>query len=122
MSFWELLVVAIVGLLVVGPEKLPDTIRSSMLWFGRLKRGLNSTRTEFEQQLGLDDIRRELHNEKVLESLRALEQTHKKAADAAHNISNDIGNTIHAEAERIDDELEHDPSIQTTHAQPVDKQ
>jgi len=73
MSFFELLVIAVVGLLVVGPERMPEAIRNGMLWFGRIKRTLNNTRQEFEQQLGVDEIRRELHNEHIMQSLKAME-------------------------------------------------
>ena len=68
-SFFELLIVAIVGLVVIGPERLPETVRSISLWIGRLKRSLRETRSELEKQLGADDIRRQLHNEEVMQSL-----------------------------------------------------
>lgn len=68
-SFFELLVVTVVGLVVIGPERLPETIRSISLWIGRLKRSLRETRTEIERQIGADDIRRQLHNEEVMRSL-----------------------------------------------------
>jgi len=58
MGFAELIVIAIVGLIVVGPDRLPQTIKSGLVWMGRIKRLINETRTEFEQQLGVDEIRR----------------------------------------------------------------
>lgn len=70
-GFFELLVVAIVGLLVIGPERLPETIRTLSLWVGRIKRSLSATRAELEQQLGADDIRRQLHNESIMRELNA---------------------------------------------------
>lgn len=70
-GFFELLVIGVVALLVIGPERLPDTIRSAALWWGRLKRAIQSTRTEIEQQIGADDIRRQLHNEEVMQRLQA---------------------------------------------------
>lgn len=72
MGFAEIFVIAIVGLLVIGPDKLPQTIKTCLLWFGRLKRLINDTRSEFEQQLGVDEIRREIHNDEVMASLKAL--------------------------------------------------
>lgn len=70
-GFFELILVAIVGLVVIGPERLPETVRTVSLWIGRLKRSLRETRTELEQQIGADDIRRQLHNEEVMRSLNA---------------------------------------------------
>jgi sec-independent protein translocase protein TatB len=72
-GFAELIVIGIVGLLVIGPDRLPETIRTAALWFGRLKRGLSSARQEFEQQIGADDIRRELRNESIMAELKKIE-------------------------------------------------
>lgn len=77
-GFFELLLVAIVGLLVVGPERLPDALRTGALWWGRLKRSLRETRNELEKELGADDIRRELHNEEVMRSLETLRTTRRE--------------------------------------------
>lgn len=76
-GFFELLLIAVVGLVVIGPERLPGAIRSGALWWGRLKRSLRETRVELEKQLGADDIRRELHNEEVMRSLEALRESHQ---------------------------------------------
>ncbi len=74
MGFLELVVIAVVGLLVIGPEKLPDTIKVGVVWVSRIKRMISNTRNEIEQQIGMDEIRRELHNEEVLESLNAIKR------------------------------------------------
>jgi len=36
-GFPELVIIAIVSLIVIGPEQLPSTLRTLALWFGRLK-------------------------------------------------------------------------------------
>ncbi len=72
-GFTELLVIGVVGLLVIGPDRLPETIRTAALWFGRLKRGLSRFREEFEEQIGADDIRRELRNESIMAELKKIE-------------------------------------------------
>lgn len=69
MGFFEILLIAIVALFVVGPERMPEAVRSVALTIGRIKRSFNSARTELEKQIGTDDIRRQLHNESVMESL-----------------------------------------------------
>lgn len=74
-GFLELLLIAIVGLFVIGPERLPDTIKTCVMWFSRIKRNLLETRQEIEKQLGADEIRRELHNEQVLRNLEKMKDT-----------------------------------------------
>jgi sec-independent protein translocase protein TatB len=68
-GFSELIVCAIVALVVIGPERMPEAVRTVGLWIGRLKRGLRETRSEIERQMGVDDIRRQLHNEDIMRSL-----------------------------------------------------
>lgn len=65
-SFSELLLVGLVALVVLGPERLPGAARTAGLWIGRLKRSFNSIKMEVEREIGADDIRRQLHNEHIL--------------------------------------------------------
>jgi sec-independent protein translocase protein TatB len=73
-SFTELLLVGLVALLVLGPERLPGAARTAGLWIGRLKRSFNAIKTEVEREIGADEIRRQLHNEHIL----SLEQEARK--------------------------------------------
>lgn len=68
-GFTELLLCLVVALVVIGPEQLPGTVRTVGLWIGRMKRSLRDTRNEIERQIGADDIRRQLHNEEVLQNI-----------------------------------------------------
>ncbi len=68
-GFLELLVIALITLVVMGPERVPESIRAISLWFGRLKQIWAKTRQEIENEVGMDDIRHQLHNEEVLRDL-----------------------------------------------------
>ena len=68
-GFLELLVIALITLVVMGPERLPEAIRAISLWFGRIKQIWAKTRQEIENEVGMDDIRHQLHNEEVLREL-----------------------------------------------------
>jgi len=70
-GFPELLVILFVGLLVVGPEKLPQIIKTSTRSFEAIKSYLNQTRSEIEKSVGMDEIRQDLHNEKIMKDLKA---------------------------------------------------
>ncbi|TBN43076.1 Sec-independent protein translocase protein TatB [Pseudomonas sp. BGI-2] len=73
-SFSELLLVGLIALLVLGPERLPGAARTAGLWVGRLKRSFNAIKQEVEREIGADEIRRQLHNEHIL----SLEQEARK--------------------------------------------
>jgi sec-independent protein translocase protein TatB len=68
-GFLELLVIALITLVIMGPERLPEAIKTISLWIGRLKQQLAKTRQDIENEVGMDDIRHQLHNEQVLKDL-----------------------------------------------------
>ncbi len=77
----EILLILVVTLLVIGPEKLPETLRALGLWFGRLSRSFNSVKSEIEKEIGMDDVRRQLHNEAVMQEMKRIEEEVKGAID-----------------------------------------
>ncbi len=79
-GFSELLLVALVALLVLGPERLPVAARMAGLWVGRLKRSFNSIKDEVARELGADEIRQQLHNEKILELEREMQKNLQSTA------------------------------------------
>lgn len=86
MGFFEILIIAVVALLVVGPERMPEAVRTIALTLGRIKRSFDSARTEIEKQVGADEIRRQLHNEAVMSNLADLK---KGLSDVDKDIDND---------------------------------
>ena len=60
-SFGELMVVALVALVVLGPERLPKAARFTGLWVRRARAQWYSVKSELEQELASDELRRSLH-------------------------------------------------------------
>jgi len=77
-GFTELVIVAIVGLLVIGPERLPGAIRTASAWLGRIRRGFNDIKQEVEQ---------ELHNDAVMQELK---QTGEQLREESSQLSADV--------------------------------
>ena len=69
----ELMLIVLVTLLVIGPERLPEVLRTLGLWFGRLSRSFTALKVEVEQEIGMDDVRRQLHNESVMAEMQKIE-------------------------------------------------
>ncbi|WP_437994240.1 Sec-independent protein translocase subunit TatA/TatB [Sorangium sp. So ce145] len=67
-SFGEIMVLAIVGIIVVGPRRLPAMMRSAGSWIAKLRR----LSTELRTQSGIDDLIRQEGLERELRELRAL--------------------------------------------------
>ena len=69
LGFLEMVVVAVVALLVLGPDKLPGAVRTVGLYVGRIKRGMAEVRSQVEREIGADELRQTLHNEKIMADL-----------------------------------------------------
>ena len=82
-GFPELMLVAIVGLLVIGPNRLPEALRTLGLWLGRLRRSFNTVKAEIEKEVGMDEVRRQLHNEAVMDEMKRIEREVKDTGKAA---------------------------------------
>ena len=62
----ELFLVLVIGLVVLGPERLPEVVKSvtrSMKW---IKKIITSTKEEVSKKIGLDEVYQDLRNEEIL--------------------------------------------------------
>lgn len=60
-GFWELLLIALVALVVVGPERLPKLIRVTGLWLGRANASVQSIRSEISRELRAEELKQALN-------------------------------------------------------------
>lgn len=73
-GFSEILLLVAIALIVIGPQRLPEAARFLGYWIGKLRRSLQNARRDMERELGIDDIRREVHNQLLLEQLESERQ------------------------------------------------
>jgi len=60
LGFTEILLIAVLALLFIGPDKLPDTMKTIARTLGKLKRMLDDTKSTIEQELRVDELRQEV--------------------------------------------------------------
>jgi sec-independent protein translocase protein TatB len=106
-SFSELLLVGLVALLVLGPERLPGAARTAGLWIGRLKRSFNAIKQEVEREIGADEIRRQLHNEHIL----SLEEEARKIMSPQQQPANPAPAAEPPPAEPVVSSIPNTPSV-----------
>ena len=84
-GFWELGLIALVALLVVGPERLPKLARTAGLWLGRGRRLLSSVKADIDRELKeiLDKQARNNPLEEILEDTQETLQDSGRAAESA---------------------------------------
>ncbi len=55
-GFWELSLIAVVALIVFGPEKLPGAARTAGLWVGRARRFVSSVKQDIDREIHLQEM------------------------------------------------------------------
>ena len=53
-GFWELAIISVVALLVMGPEKMPALVRDVSKWMRAIRNFVSQTRSEIEREFTLD--------------------------------------------------------------------
>lgn len=79
-GFWELVVIGVVALLVVGPERLPRLAAEAGMWFGKLQRFIRKTRTDIENELHQYEIQQAIreHERKFQELKQLVDETSRE--------------------------------------------
>jgi sec-independent protein translocase protein TatB len=98
-SFGKLLLLAVVALIVLGPERLPHAARTAGLLLRRMRSGWDNVRAEVEREIQAEEIKRTLRE--TAESARAtrdsvrddIRATHTSVREDFRNASDDVRQT-----------------------------
>jgi len=72
-GFSELMVIAVVALIVIGPERLPKVARTVGHLFGRMQRYVNDVKSDISREMALDDLRK--LQSSMQDTMRSVEQS-----------------------------------------------
>ncbi len=76
-SSGELFFIAIIALIVLGPERLPKVARLAGMWVRRARNQWHSVKDELERELAAEELKRSLHD-----AQSALRDTEQKIRDS----------------------------------------
>ncbi|NOQ90147.1 MAG: twin-arginine translocase subunit TatB, partial [Gammaproteobacteria bacterium] len=62
-GFWEILLLIVLALVVIGPERLPGAARQAGLFVGKARRYIEGVRSEVESELDINEFKRMMHNQ-----------------------------------------------------------
>lgn len=62
-GFWELALIGVVALLVIGPERLPGVARSAGLWIGRMRRFVSSVKADIDKEIKAEELKRVMNQQ-----------------------------------------------------------
>ena len=66
-GFLEILIILIVGIIVIGPDKLPEFVKLLIKTFTKLQNKFFEFRTSVERDIGAEDLRQDIFNELKME-------------------------------------------------------
>jgi sec-independent protein translocase protein TatB len=82
-GFWELAVIGVVALLVIGPERLPKVARTAGLWFGKARYFIGSVKADIEKELRAEELKRILDEQARSSGLHEILEETKSSLDSA---------------------------------------
>ncbi|MGR9086382.1 MAG: Sec-independent protein translocase protein TatB [Gammaproteobacteria bacterium] len=104
-GFSELCMVALVSLLVIGPERLPKAARIAGYWLGKTRAMLSAVKAEIREELRAEEIRQALKHEAGVGEFR---QLFDEAADTVDTFQQTIERVKNESVESLADRHEPD--------------
>ena len=71
-GFWELIVVGVVAMIVVGPEQLPGLARKAGFWLGKARRMIAEVKADVDRELHLEELKQTLRQQADLREVKDL--------------------------------------------------
>ena len=109
-SLGEMLIVALVALVVLGPERLPKAARFTGLWVRKARAQWHAMKNELEQ---------EISNEELKRTLQESQQTLKETEAELRSISTDVQRLPEQVKEAVDTPVADTPAVETPATAPV---
>lgn len=94
-GFSEIFLIAVVALIVIGPERLPAVARTLGHVFGRMQRYVNDVKADIQREMELDELKKlrtdvEESARSIEESARSFEHSLTKEVSAAQDGLRDL--------------------------------
>lgn len=77
-GFWELSLIFVVALIVLGPERLPRAARTVGLWVGKARQVLSSVKADIDREIKADELKAMMDKRAVLPEIDELVKETKK--------------------------------------------
>lgn len=108
-GFGELLIIAIVALVVLGPERLPKAARFAGLWVRRARAQWHSVRDELERELAADELKRSLRDTE--DAMKETERRIREGAAATEREFEDLRQSVRGNG-RVDERVDEEPIVE----------
>jgi sec-independent protein translocase protein TatB len=110
-GFSELLLIGVVALIVIGPERLPRVARTAGAWIGRLNRYTAQIKADINREMHLDELR------SAQQSMKDSVQKYEiMAEEASQKVKQEAGD-MHKAVQAVTDDIASDPNAQAIPAE-----
>ena len=89
-GFSELVVLGVIGIVVIGPQRLPEVVRTAVITVRKIRRAFSDVRADIERELDLDDMRKILHEADMKAHINQLNQDIMDLDKGARALGDDI--------------------------------
>jgi sec-independent protein translocase protein TatB len=107
-GFWELTIIALVALIVIGPERLPKVARTAGLWLGRGRRFIANVKADIDREIKAEELR------EVIEKQASLANPVHEIVEETRNDLNEIKQQAHKQVEESREALENHQDSDST--------
>ena len=68
-GFLEILIIFLIGIIIIGPKRIPDLLKNILKLYKKLETKFNNFKKDIEDDIGTDEIRKDVFNELRMEEL-----------------------------------------------------
>ena len=96
-SFWEVFLILVVALLVIGPERLPGVARKAGEWTYKVRKFVANAKAEMDSEFNMQDMKQLLNSqESEISKLRAMvEETRHDLSDTENSVKGALSEAEH---------------------------
>ena len=95
-GFWEIALILVLALVVLGPERLPGAAKKVGYWVGKGRRYIEGVKNEVSKELDSTELKRLLHNQSV-----QLEELKNQVNRTTHDVNDDMQNVLDRKSTRL---------------------
>jgi sec-independent protein translocase protein TatB len=123
-GFSELLVIGVVALIVIGPERLPKVARTAGLLYGRMQRYVSSVKSDISHEIQLDEMRRvgQSFKESVESAVSGVEQQATVVDDYMRKEADNVSKVVAAMAVTEGERPVTEPALKQIEAEQTPQQ
>jgi len=100
-GFWELALIALVALIVIGPERLPKVARTVGLWLGRGRRFVANVKADIDKEIKAEELKEIL--DKQIRQANPVHEILEETRQDLSQIKQDAESSVQAASASLDD-------------------